>query len=39
MKQFFNNLEEMILIVDSKARILFANSKLLRKFKIYSKIL
>lgn len=34
MKQFFNNLDEMILIVDSKARILFANSKLLRKFKI-----
>ena len=34
MKQFFNSLDEMILIVDSKGRILFVNDKLLKKFKI-----
>ena len=34
MEQVFNSLDEMILIVDSKEKILFANSKLLKRFRI-----
>jgi len=37
MEQVFNSLDEMILVVDSKEKVLFANSKLIERFELNEK--
>ncbi len=37
MEQVFNSLDEMIIVVDSKEKVLFANSKLIERFKLNEK--
>ncbi len=37
MEQVFNSLDDMILVVDSKEKVLFANSKLIERFKLNEK--
>ncbi len=37
MEQVFNSLDDMILVVDSKEKVLFANSKLIERFELNEK--